>query len=621
MRFIVFALAFITTISVQAQQLLPTPRNIQHTYTKGTRSVSGSPGKNYWQNTANYDIDVAYDPVSRLVSGTVEIVYSNNSPDTLSRIWFKLYPNLYKKGSPRDGAIAPADLHDGVVIDSLWINNQTTGVSWMVINGTNASGRQVVLPGQKVNFRIRYHYTLNKGSHNRTGEVDAGAAFIAYFFPRIAVYDDIDGWNTIPYTGSKEFYNDFCHFSVGITVPSNYIVWATGELKNAKDILSPVYHERLEQAGRQDQLMYIIDSTDLKKGNITIGGKPTHTWHFDADDVTDFAFALSDHYLWRSSSIEVDRSTKRRTRVDAAFNAAHRDYFHVASDARKTVEVMSYIFPAWPFPYPHITVFDGLDQMEYPMMANDNPVDDREESVTLTTHEVFHTMFPFYMGTNETKYAWMDEGWATLGEWLISPFIDSSIIDRYGVTPTAISAGNETDLPVVTPSTELNRGYFANAYPKPAMGYLYIKDYLGDALFTKALHHYIRQWKGKHPMPNDFFYAMNAGSGKNLNWFWKRWFFEGGIPDLGIASVKKSGTRHTITVVSKGSRPVPVDLTVYYTDGSTQKLHRNIGVWEKGNKTVTLTFTSSKTINRVELGHEHTADSNVGDNVWRSVGR
>jgi hypothetical protein len=615
MRHILAWVLFCLSINSIAQNTLPTPRNIQACYDKGTRSIIGAPGKNYWQNTANYDINVNFDPSTRLISGTVDIVYSNNSPDTLKRIWFKLYPNLYKKGSPRQSKVSAADLSDGVIIDSLLINKQTTGVSWFVIDGTNASGRQTVLPGEKVHFRISYHYTLNKGSHNRTGEIEAGAAFIAYFFPRIAVYDDIDGWNTIPYTGTQEFYNDFCHFSVAITIPTNYVVWATGDLKNGNEVLSPEYYQRLQKAENSNELMYVIDSTDLKKGNIT-SGKPYNTWHFDADDVVDFAFATSDHYLWQSSSIEVDRSTKRRTRVDAVFNARHRDYFHVAADARKTVEVMSYIFPAWPFPYPHITVFDGLDQMEYPMMVNDNPVEDRTESITLTDHEVFHTMFPFYMGTNETKYAWMDEGWATIGEWLVSPYIDSTIVDRYGVAPTAASAGNENDLPIMTPSTEQNRSYFTNAYPKPAMGYLYIKDYLGDALFTKALHHYIRQWKGKHPMPNDFFYSMNEGAGKNLNWFWKKWFFDGGIPDLAITSVKKTGNKVNVVVTAKGTKPLPVDLTVEYKDGTTQSIHRSIAVWEKGASNTTITFTAAKSIKRMVLGDPHTPDSYPKDNVY-----
>ena len=616
MHYILFVLILVFT-SAKAQKLLPTPRNIQATYDKGTRSITGKPGKNYWQNTANYDLNIDFDPATRLLKGVVSIVYINNSPDTLRQIFFKLYPNIYKKGSPRQSPISPDDLTDGMIIDSLSINNSIVPVSRMNINATNASiDRQFLLPGQKIQFRIGYHYTLNKTSHIRTGEIEPGAAFIAYFFPRVAVYDDIDGWNTIPYTGTQEFYNDFCHFSALITVPSNFVVWATGDLKNGNDVLSPTYYQRLQQAEKNDAMVYIIDTTDLKKGGITPTGKSHNTWHFDADEVTDFAFATSDHYIWQSSSLVVDPKTNRRTRVDAVFNPKHKDYFYVAGDARKTIEAMSYTFPAWPFPYPHETVFDGLDQMEYPMMVNDNPVADRAESIELTDHEVFHSMFPFYMGINETKYAWMDEGWATIGEWLISPMIDSTITDLYGVRPYANSAGSESDLPIITPSIELNRGYFTNSYPKPAMGYLYIKDYLGDALFTRALHHYIQQWHGKHPMPNDFFYSMNAGSGKNLNWFWKSWFFDNGIPDLAITSVKTNANKATVVVTNKGGKPVPVDLHVSYKDNSTEKIHRSISVWEKGATSTTIIFPAAKAIRKLVLTHPHTPDSNPKDNTY-----
>jgi aminopeptidase N len=254
--------------------------------------------------------------------------------------------------------------------------------------------------------------------------------------------------------------------------------------------------------------------------------------------------------------------------------------------------------------------------MEYPMMVNDNPLTDRAESIELTDHEIFHTMFPFYMGVNETKYAWMDEGWATIGEWLISPIIDSSLVDEYGIRAVSITAGNETDLPIITLSTELNRGYFTNSYPKPGMGYLYIKDYLGDPIFKKALHNYIQLWHGKHPMPNDFFYCMNEGAGKNLNWFWKKWFFDSGIPDLAITSVKKNGNKTTIIVTNKGGKPVPVDLVVNYKDNSTEKIHRSISVWEKGNNSTTIIVSASKSIAKLLLYHPHTPDSNPKDNVY-----
>jgi len=616
MRYIFLVSLSFSVVVAQSQDLLPTPRNIQAAYDKGTRSVDGRPGKNYWQNTADYEIRVSFFPSTRLLTGSVDINYINNSPDTLKQVWFKLNPNYYKKGAPRDRTISAEDVGDGLIIDQMSAGGKTLDVTKLSINSTNmVLPGQKILPGQQTRFSIRYHYILNKGSHNRTGEIEPNAAFIAYFFPRVAVYDDRDGWNTFPYNGSLEFYNDFCNFKAFITVPENFGVWATGEAKNIRDILNPAYHARSREAEQSDKIITIIDTFDIAKKDITMGGG-NRTWEFEANKVTDFVFAVSDHYIWQASSVEVDPQTKRRTRVDAVFNPKHTDYFLVAADARKTVEVMSYVFPAWPFPYSHETVFDGLDQMEYPMMVNDNPVEDRAESIELTDHEIFHTMFPFYMGINETKYAWMDEGWATIGEWIISPIIDSSLVDEYGVAPTASNAGNETDLPVMTVSTELNRAYFTNSYPKPAMGYLYIKDYLGDPLFTKALHHYIEQWNGKHPMPNDFFYSMNEGAGKNLNWFWKKWFFEGGIPDLAISSAKRSGNKMTVVVANKGGKPVPVDLVVNYTDGSTEKIHRTIAVWEKGAASTTLIFTTAKPVNKLVLRDAHTPDSFPKDNVF-----
>lgn len=614
-RIVFLLISFLFTFYSFAQQLF-IPRNILAAYQKETRAENGKPGKNYWQNTADYKLNISFDPATRLLSGVANVTYTNNSPDTLKQIWVKLYPNLYKKGAPRESKIAPEDVGDGLIIDSLWINNKLLDKKSIIIDGTNMIiGRQLFVHGQNMQFRIVYHYTLNKGSDIRTGEIEPNADFIAYFFPRITVYDDIDGWNRFPYNGTQEFYNDFCNFDVNITVPKKFVVWATGELQNSDEVFLPIYSQRIQQAEVNDAVVTIIDTSDLKQ-NITTD-HPFNTWHFTATDVTDFVFATSDHYIWKSSSLIVDPVTKRRTRVDAVFNPKHKDYFEVISDARKTVEAMSYQFPKWPFPYPHETVFDGLDQMEYPMMVNDNPVEARDESIELTDHEIFHTLFPFYMGINETKYAWMDEGWATIGEWIISPIIDSSVVDEYGVKPYEMSAATEADLPIMTLSTQLSgNSYFLNSYPKPAFGYLYVKDMLGDSLFTKALHYYIQQWHGKHPMPYDFFNCMNVGSGRNLNWFWKRWFFDNGYPDLAITSVTSKLKSYSVVITSKGTKPVPVDLTVTFADKTTSKLHRSVEVWEKGNTSVTLTIPTVQKIIKIELGNTYDVDVNKADNVF-----
>src|ERR1700744_4870450 len=617
---ILFAFLLLGSAACFAQPTLPVPINIQHTYSVGTRSESGVPGKNYWQNRADYTIKVNFDPKSRLLDGTVSIDYTNNSPDTLTQVWFKLYPNLFKKGSVRNMPVRPEDITDGVNIKKLSINQQDQDVSKITIEGTNMIVKvPELLPKQHIRFDIDYNYFLNQTSHIRTGQVDTGAFFIAYFFPRVAVYDDIDGWNQNPYRGAEEFYNDFCHFNAEITVPGNYQVWATGNLTNPSKVYTDRYVERIEEAGLNDKVTDIITEDDLKEGKIS-PHNPTNTWIFEADSVTDLAFATSDHYLCKSSSLVVDPKTVRRTRVDAVFNANHKDYFEVINYARKTVEAMSYTFPKWPYPYPHETVFDGLDQMEYPMMVNDNPEEKVFDAITLTDHEIFHTMFPFYMGVNETKYGWMDEGWATIGEWVISPLIDPTLVDPFGVPQYENVAGKEGDQPIITLTTQLSGPSFEpDSYGKPGLGYFYVRDLLGDELFTKALHYYIQQWHGKHPMPYDFFNCINAGSGQNLNWFWKSWFFDGGVPDLAISHVTVQKNIYTIVVTNMGTKPVPVDLMIYYNDGSSQLVHQSISAWKNGNKTYTITHTShNKKIKKMVLGGPHDPDVNKENNVWEA---
>jgi len=602
-------------LSAFAQQGLPVPAEIQQAYARGTRNVNGKPGIKYWQNTADYDLKVDFNPSSRLLKGTVDVVYKNQSTDTLKEIWFKLYPNLYKKGTPRTSKINERDQNDGVQIGSMAIDGKSIAAASLVMEGTNMHTAIAPLaPGKSAKIKIAYQYELNKGSHTRTGQVDEGSHFVAYFFPRIAVYDDVDGWNKYPYLGDAEFYNDFCNFKAAITVPKGYVLWATGDLLNAKTVFNKKIADRITLAEKVDSVVNVITDADLKSKDIT-KDEAFNTWKFEAANVTDFVFAGSDHYLWKSSSLVVDPATKRRTRVDAAFNPAHKDYYEVIDFARKTVHAMSYDFPKWPYPYAHETVFDGLDQMEYPMMVNDNPVDKREDAITLTDHEIFHTMFPFYMGINETKYGWMDEGWATIGEWIISPLIDTTMVDEYGVQPTASSSGTKNDTPIMTLTPDLKgSGSFTNSYPKPGLGYLFVKDYLGDALFTKALHHYIEQWHGKHPMPFDFFYSMNEGSGKNMDWFWKPWFFGEGVTDLALNSAVKSATGYTITIMNKSDKPLPVDLLLNYADGSSEKVHHSIGIWEKAEKSVEVAIKTSKTLKDVRLGSTYVPDKDKSDN-------
>lgn len=594
-------------------QELPLTRSFEKAYLRQTRNIQGTPGRLYWQNTANYTLKIKFNPASRQLTGIVDLNYTNNSPDTLKTLLFKLYPNLYKTDAVRNQYIAAADMTTGVHMNSLTIDHNKIDSTQLLIRETNmrVTGKPV-LPGQQVHIQLNYNYTLNKSSFIRTGQVDSGAFFIAYFFPRIAVYDDIDGWNKYPYAGKEEFYNDYGDFRAEITVPGDYRIWATGELKNAKDVYEPKILQRIDQAEKNDAVIDIITDEDLQKGQ----DDTMKTWKFEADHVIDFAFAISNHYLWKSTSVLVDSVTKRRTRVDAVFNPGHEAYLPVIGYARKTVALISHYFPKVPFPYSHETIFDGLDAMEYPMMVNNLPFSDKKQAIQLTAHEIFHTLFPFYVGTNETKYSFMDEGWATMAELYLSPEIDTALAIDYDLSSFNNSAGTAEEVPVMTLTTQLygRDARYTEKDLKPALAMLYLKEMLGDKLFLHAMHYYMDNWKGKHPSPYDFFYSMNTGSGIDLNWFWKNWFFEKNVPDLAIGEIIHHKLNYTIPISSPGSLAVPIHLIITYTDGSRQTIRRNISCWMKGNKLVKLYIKAKMPIKELVLGNTSDVDIHPENN-------
>lgn len=609
-----------TGFSTSIAQQLYIPRNVQPAYDKSTRSMDGKPGSTYWQNFGDYDLKIKFNPKNLLLEGVEYITYYNNSPDTLTELVIRNYADFYKRGVLRDYDVDPKDENDGVKIEKLVVDNleidATQNNARFRRESTNMTVKgNVILPGHTSKVEIKWHYSLNKGSPVRTGQMDEGTYFIAYSFPRIAVYDDIDGWDHNKYLGVNESYFDFGNFNAEITVPKNYSVWATGELQNPGDVYTDLIAQRMNEAKKADRMMYVIDSTDLKNKSVTAKNK-WNTFKFKADNVLDFTFALSDHYVWQSSSMIVDSITGRKAVVNTVFNKIHTDYFSVHGFSRKTLEVMSFDFPGVAYPYPHITIVDGLDQMEYPMMINDNPTTTREDGITLTDHEIFHMLFPFYMGTNQTKYAWMDEGWATIGEWYISPKIDTGITDYYCLPELKAFSGTDIDIPLIIPSTESKHSYFLNAYAKPALVYLYLKDMLGDDLFRKAMQHYMHNWNGKHPIPWDFFSSINTGSGYDLNWFWQKWFYEFGSIDLAIKKVIRKEKASEIIIEMKGNKPVPIYLTVEFTDGSTKQFHETAMVWKNGAKEISVAINEIKEIKKAEIRNTYVPDINENDNTY-----
>ena len=615
-------LALLSSEGVISQQnSIFVPVNVQKAYARKTRSLDGKPGIVYWQNRADYKININLDPKTLLITGNESIAYTNNSPDSLRSLIFNLFPNMFKKGNMRDCDIDPADESDGLIIDKLSINGKEISVvpenDLLYTEHTLLRLRLIkaLSPDKKINIDIDWHYTLNRNSHIRTGVVDSTSFFVAYFFPRIAVYDDIDGWCYYKYTNEQEFYNDFGNYDVTITMPRNYIVWATGVLQNPEEVLNPKYLNRYKAVDQSNIVMKIIDTADLKLNDFT-KPNPFNTWRFKAENVTDFAFASSNHYLWDATSISVEKSGAKKLFLDVAYNKNSKDFYKVASIARQAIDLMCNSYPGIPYPYPKISVFNGLSEMEYPMIVNDRSYDDYDGVVDLTAHEIFHGYFPFYCGLNEVNYGWMDEGLTTYATYHMVNTIDPENAKLCFNEEYNPYIGTNLDLPIYTNSSSLRRPvYDYISYPKPAIFLLFLNDILGDEVFKKSTQEFILRWNGKHPTPYDFFNTFSNVSGQDIYWFVKPWIFEFGYVDLGIKEVIKSD-KYTIIVERKGSYPAPINLKITYDDGNTELLHQTPAVWKNGEQTFSFEKPVFKKIKKVELIDEYKIDVNPSNNSY-----
>ena len=275
---------------------------------------------------------------------------------------------------------------------------------------------------------------------------------------------------------------------------------------------------------------------------------------------------------------------------------------------------MSTKIPGVPFPFPSETVFNGLSEMEYPMMVNDLSLTDMHEVIKLTSHEIFHSYFPFYMGFNETKYAWMDEGWASFGDFLIASEIDSTIQAEIFFTDMYMEfAGTDWDVPMMTNSAILRgTAYWSNSYVKPATFLYILKDELGDELFKKWIQEFMRRWNGKHPTPYDYFFTLNEVVGENMNWLIKPWFYEYGYVDLGIMLVENN----VIMIENIGVYPVPIKLKVTFSDGTIEYLNEKSSIWKNGNKTTNVQVYSKKELKKVEICDSAIPDVDLSNNVY-----
>lgn len=613
-----FHIAFGPAIFAQESSLF-IPRNVLRAYEKGTRSWDGRPGPKYWQNRAAYRIHVGLEPKKRRIKGQATVVYYNQSPDTLRLLRFKLAADRYRKGSLRDDDVNPNDVGEGVRIEQLSLNGQavpekerTRRRTFLEVN----IRQKPLLPGDSVRVQVEWSYTLPSDKRaTRECVCDPTTFFVPYWYPQIAVYDDIRGWAGTPYSGQQEFYHDFADYDVTLTLPKGFMVWATGEWQNAADLLERPYLERFEQAHRSDTVVRIFTEEDLKRGGV-FRRASQHVFRYRATNVPDFTFAASDHYNWDATSVVVDSTTGRRTLVSAAYHTSASDFYRVARIAADGIRLMSFWLPGYPFPYPSMTVFNGNDGMEFPMMVNDASVAPGDPT-NLTVHEVAHTYFPFMMGINEQEYAWMDEGWASFFDLFLT---DSLTGRKSSLRGYGFSAGNDFDVPPMVRSSFLRSpAYGIASYSRPQAAYTVLLDQLGYDTFHRCMVEYMNRWKGKHPTPYDFFFTWNETSGQNLNWLWRPWFFEWGYPDVGILQVERDAeTDRDIVVVERtGNLPIPVHLRITYADKTSETVHLKADIWKHGERFHSIPCALGKSVSRVELGDRLIPDANRTNNAWK----
>jgi len=604
--------------TLQAQPLY-TPRNVKEAYKKGTRSPDGRPGKDYWQNKGRYTIAINVTPPDRNVRGTEKITYINNSPDTLKVIVIRLTPNIHKPGVIRLNNEEPDYLTTGVSIDNYAENG--TAKKWRVSDrdGTwkNVRLTTPLAPHDSVRLDFDWHYPISLKS-NREGMIDSTTWFLAYFYPRVAVYDDYNGWDRMDFTDAQEFYNDFNDYTLNVSVPKNYIVWATGDLQNPDAVLQPSYARKLAATMKNDAIVRVAGPAELAQGKVTAQSS-VNTWMWKATDISDVTIGLSDHFAWDASSVVVDDNTRRRASVQSAYNDTAKDFHQMVEFGRHALDWLSHNWPGVPYPFPKTTVFQGYADMEYPMMVNDNTTDDPMFSRFVAEHEIAHSWFPFYMGINESRYAFMDEGWATTMELLIGRADlgaekAETAYEEFRINYYTYDPSDAEDLPIITPADALKGGlaYGNNAYGKASLGYLAMKDMLGDELFKKCLHTYMDRWHGKHPIPWDFFYSFNDAAGQDLNWFWNNWFFTNNYLDIAIDKVE--GTN--VSIRNIGGFVMPFDLIVHYSDGTGESLHQTPAIWKKDQKNATINITPGKTIQSLEINGGIFVDADPSNNKW-----
>ena len=604
-----------------------------------SRAATGEPNVGYWQNKADYQINASLNDVTHNITGTVIITYKNNSPHALPFLWLQLDQNLFNKNS-RGQARMPLDSRSrygdskssfdgGYKISSVKNLNDNSDANYLVTD----TRMQIRLPkplkpgGDVIKLKIDFSFTLPEYGADRCGILSTknGEIFtVAQWYPRMCVFDDVQGWNTDPYLGPSEFYLEYGDFDVAITAPASHIVVCSGELQNPAEVLTAEQQQRLADAKKSDKTVTIRSEKEVTSPS-SRPAAATLTWKYKIANARDVAWASSKSFIWDAAKINLPSGKTALAMSVYPAESKGKDKWSRATEYTKG-SIENYSKRWFEFPYPVATnVASNVGGMEYPGIVFCGNNAESEDLFGVTDHEFGHTWFPMIVGSNERKYGWMDEGFNTF----INSLADDDFNNgEYKSQPRSMEQaakfmfGEGSEPIMLTPDAMKERNIGTCLYSKPGYGLELLRNQiLGPDRFDYAFREYIRRWAFKHPTPWDFFHTMENVAGEDLSWFWRGWFFEKYKLDQAIVSVKYENSipanGAVVTLANLEEMAMPVNITYETKSGKTGSLTLPVEIWNNTN-TWKIKLPTTEELKKVEIDEAKIfPDFNFSNNIWR----
>lgn len=604
------------------------------------RSANGAPGAKYWQNRVDYNITASLDETKNTVSGTVTITYKNNSPDKLPYLWLQLDQNTFKENS-RGAQITPSrsrygaqgeKFDGGYKINNISVSQKAAAVKFTsIVEDTRMQIRlnqPMAANGDVVTVKMDYSYIVPKEGSDRTGHLTTqnGEIFaIAQWFPRMCVYDDVLGWNTLPYWGGGEFYCEYGDITYAITAPATHIVMGSGELLNPQEVFTAEQLKRWNAAKLSDATVHIRSAEEVTDPK-SRPAKDKLTWKFKIANARDAAWASSKSFVLDAAKINFPSGRKGLAVSAQPIESNGKDgYGRGVEYVKSTIEYYSTKWFEYPYPMA-VNVATNVGGMEYPGIVFCGWKAKNGSAWGVIDHEFGHSWFPMIVGSNERKYGWMDEGFNTFINGLSGQNFNNGeykprITDMNRVGKSAI--GNPAlDNIMLMPDGMQERNIGVNLYSKPGWGLNILRDQiLGEDRFDYAFRQYIKNWAFKHPTPFDFFRSMENGAGEDLAWFWRSWFINNWKMDqavAGVEAVKVDGniSSYNIRVNNLEKMPMPIILQVKTKSGKTDIVKVPVDVWMKNATWLVRYPTTEEVVSVVLDPNKVLPDSNPDNNTW-----